>query len=105
MFDIDKMKEILEGDFYRMPSGITREERREFMKDVVEGKVEPRLKMSEDTLKRISERSLERYNSFGESLTNKVTLTKEQLKQSGDESLIAYEDTDRIFKLEEFIQL
>lgn len=105
MFDIDKMKEILEEEFYRMPSGITREEQREFMKDVADGEVEPRLKISEDTLKRIGERSLERYISFGESLTRKVTLTKEQLKQSGDESLKAYKDADKVFKLEEFIQL
>lgn len=41
MFDIEKMKEILEGDFYRMPSGMTRDEMREFIIDVAEGKVEP----------------------------------------------------------------
>ena len=115
MFDIEKMKEILEGDFYRMPSGMTREERRDFMKDVAEGRVEPIARrgtcgLTKEKSHKISLNTEQAYLDKYASLSDKVTLTKEQLKKSGEESLKAYGEVDnlsndKVFDLEEFTQL
>lgn len=79
------MKEILEGDFYRMPSGMTRYEMREFIIDVADGRVEP-----------IARRGTYRLTK---EKAHKISLNTEQAY------LDEYKPLDKVFKLEEFTQL
>lgn len=74
--DLKRCLEALQGEFYRMPIGLTREQRRVYMGDL--------------------------YNA---GLSDKVSLTREELKEHGERVLKAYADSDPQTPLDKFINL
>lgn len=55
--EIERLVALCEEDGYTVPRGLTREERRKYMKDV--GR--PKCLLTKEQLRRISERTLQRY--------------------------------------------
>ena len=87
---------LCDEDGYLIPSGLTREERRGYMKDVG---CRSSYGLTKEKAERISKNTEDAYKS-------KYLLTKEQVRKIGEHSLRKYAETSPSdFKVEDFIDL
>lgn len=94
--EIERLVDLTKQPSYLMPSGLTREERREYMKDV--GR-RSSYGLTKEKAERISKNTEDAYKS-------KYLLTKEQVRKIGEHSLRKYAETSPSdFKAEDFIDL
>ena len=94
--EIEKLVALCDEDGYIVPRGLTREERREYMKDVG---CRSSYGLTKEIAESISKNTEEAYKS-------KYLLTKEQVRKIGEHSLRKYAETSPSeFKAEDFIDL
>ena len=94
--EIEKLVDLTKQPSYLMPRGLTREERRDYMKDVG---CRSSYGLTKEKAERISKNTEEAYKS-------KYLLTKEQVRKIGEHSLRKYAETSPSdFKAEDFIDL
>ena len=94
--EIERLVALCDEDGYTVPRGLTREERRKYMKDV--GR-RSSYGLTKEKVERISKNTEEAYKS-------KYLLTKEQVRKIGEHSLRKYAETSPSdFKAEDFIDL
>ena len=94
---MEKLRVLLDEDvWYNVPRGLTREERRKYMKDIERRRS---YGLTKEIAESISKNTEEAYKS-------KYLLTKEQVRKIGEHSLRKYAETSPSdFKVEDFIDL
>ena len=98
--EIERLVDLTKQPSYLMPSGLTKEERREYMKDV--GR-RGSYGLTKEKAECISKNTEEAYKSR---LSDKVCFTKEQVRKIGEHSLRKYAETSPSdFKVKDFIDL
>ena len=94
--EVERLVALCDEDGYTVPRGLTREERRKYMKDV--GR-RSSYGLTKEKVERISKNTEEAYKA-------KYLLTKEQVRKIGEHSLRKYAETSPSdFKVEDFIDL